>query len=129
MSSELTKAKYIVVDGDGTTVSLGERQEDLFDDESDAVFRRVSWKDDSALEPRRGKAIDDMLRGYRPEIESSGIDDGYRLKIEVTVGDLRRLNVLAGLLQGEMRVRNPEIAKVFPKPDCNDRLSDGGRSE
>lgn len=101
---------------DGELMGFNECPEDAFDNESDVVFRRVSWTDDAALHSGYGKRIDEVVRMF-PEVNDPKIDDGYRVKAEVTIGWLRCVNVLAGYLQGEQRVRNPEFRGMFHRAD------------
>lgn len=101
--------KYIIIDTDGTQIQLANQQDDIYDNENDTIFREVSWADDAVLHPGYGKAIDQMLADYRKDLEDNNTPDTMRLKIEVTIGDLRRLNCIAGFLQQQSRVRNPEI--------------------
>jgi len=89
-----------------------ELPEDAFDDEANQVFRKVTLSDESALQPGYGKRIDEVIRMF-PEVDNPKIEDGYRVKAEVTIGWLRTLNVLAGHLQGQYRVRNPEFRGKF----------------
>jgi hypothetical protein len=104
-----------VIDADGTQVQLADWQDDIYDDDTDMVFRQVSWADDAVLHPGYGKAIDQMIADYRRDFEDNNTPDTMRLKIEVTIGDLRRLNCIAGYLQQQSRVRNPEIQAMLSK--------------
>ena len=101
---------------EGQLMGFNECPEDAFDDEADSVFRRVSWTEDAALHPGYGKRIDEVVRMF-PEVNDPKIEDGYRVKAEVTIGWLRCVNTLAGYLQGERRVRNPEFRGMFHRAD------------
>jgi len=106
---EITEASFtFYVASEGELMGFHECPEDAFDNNADQVFRRVSFYDVMALHSERGKRLDEVLRMF-PEVNDPKIEDGYRLEAEVTVGWLRSVNVLAGLLQQEMRVRNPEF--------------------
>lgn len=101
--------KYIVIDVDGTQVQLADWQDDVYDEPEDTVYRECTWCDDAVLHPGYGKAIDQMLADYRKDFEDVDTPDTMRLQVEVTIGDLRRLNCIAGLLQQQSRVRNPDV--------------------
>jgi len=107
---------YMVQDPDGTLVQLDQWQDDVFDDGDDRVFREVSFYQDCLL-GRSHRDIDDVLSQVRDVIRDADTEDGLRVKLEVTVGDLRRLNTIAGLMAGEVRVRNPDIGKLFKQPN------------
>ena len=125
MSSQPTEPQpftYYVL-SDGNLMGFHERPEDLFDEDSDQVFRRVSWFEESVLHPGYGKRIDEVVRMF-PEVNDPYINDHYKVRAEVTIGWLRSLNVIAGLLQSEMRIRNPEFQRqdsVFNMPSDDDR--------
>lgn len=107
--------KYIVIDVDGTQVQLADWQDDVYDEQEDTVYRECTWCDDAVLHPGYGKAIDQMLADYRKDFEDVDTPDTMRLQVEVTIGDLRRLNCIAGLLQQQSRVRNPDISGLLGK--------------
>lgn len=86
--------------------------EDAYDVEEYKVYKLVSAYDINALQPGYGERIDEVTRQH-PEIQDSDILDSYRMKIEVTVGWLRSINCLAGFLQQELRVRNPDMSHFF----------------
>jgi len=114
VSEKLKDAEYIIVTSEGHQIPLSEYVDDMWDDDTDAVFRRVAWQQDCVLDlSGYGPLIDQMISQARQEIDGKNVDDGFRLDIEVTVGDLRRLNLLAGMMQGQSRVRNPEIGRVL----------------
>lgn len=99
---------------DGELLGFNECPEDAFDDEDNKVYRLVSWHEDTLLHPGYGKRIDEVLRMF-PEISDSTILDSYRVQADVTIGWLRSLNVLAGYLQKEQRVRNPDCKGMVNK--------------
>ena len=105
---------YFVM-SEGQLMGFNECPEDAFDDDDDRVFRLVSWSEDAALHPGYGKRIDEVVRMF-PEVNDPEIEDGYRVEAEVTIGWLRCINCLAGYLQGEGRVRNPEFRTQFFNP-------------
>lgn len=88
---------------EGELMGFNECPEDAFDDQADKVYRLVSCYDVMLLHSERGKRLDEVVRQF-PEVNDPNIEDGYRVKAEVTIGWLRCVNVLAGLLQQELRV-------------------------
>jgi hypothetical protein len=115
-SSHCSPSFTYYVMSEGELMGFNECPEDAFDDESDVVFRRVSWAEDAVLHPGYGKRIDEVVRMF-PEVDDPKIEDGYRVKAEVTIGWLRCVNALAGYLQGESRIRNPEFCGMFHRAD------------
>ena len=109
---QYTQTYTYYVMSDGQMMGFNECPEDAFDDEADKVYRMVSCYDVMLMHAERGKRLDEVLRMF-PEVNDPKIEDGYRVKADVTVGWLRCLNVIAGLLQQELRVRNPEFRGMF----------------
>lgn len=109
--SEANNFTFYVM-SEGELMGFNECPEDAFDYQADKVYRLVSCYDVMLMHAKRGKRLDEVLRQF-PEVNDPAIEDGYRVKAEVTVGWLRSVNVLAGLLQQELRVRNPEFRGMF----------------
>lgn len=110
----MSKPLYIIRDPDGTEIELNGYQSDIFDEPDDQVFRLLDHHEDSLLGyGNYDPLIDAALLLYRPEIEDPELTDHVRVDVQLTVGDLRRLNCLAGVLQKEYRVRNPDMGQIF----------------
>lgn len=110
-SSEVSSFTFYVM-SEGELMGFHECPEDAFDDEADRVYRLVSCYDVMLMHAERGKRLDEVLRMF-PEVNDPKIEDGYRVKVDATIGWLRCVNVIAGLLQQELRVRNPEFRGMF----------------
>jgi hypothetical protein len=113
---QYTQTYTYYVMSEGEMMGFNECPEDAFDDQSDKVYRLVSCYDVMLMHAGYGKRLDEVLRQF-PEVIDPAIEDGYRVKAEVTVGWLRSVNVIAGLLQQELRVRNPEFRGMFNRVD------------
>lgn len=109
-TEELKDAKYVIIDGeDGCAVVLREWQEDIFDEDRDTVLRRVTAYQDMILNGGYGRRIDQLLADCRLEVIDRSFSDSERVRVEMTVGDLRRLDYLAGLFQGELRILTLDV--------------------